>query len=422
MKRELSSPGQTSLGSVFRSSPARGQKTIKTILPADRTEQSFRSWLKRVGLSFDPFVPLDAGEDTRLSTYLIGSDIFEKVLWGDWHSFLFAPQGGGKTAFRVRLAYECRVGGENREVFAVPYHVPLASTIEEQAKVLGRAAAAELLLEIAYRPQRFEDLLDDVKADVKSVLEWNAPGLLDQFLPQLNATGSPLPLIESFDRSATHLPNLPDSRRVLALVEALTTLHSAPPPPRLNAVQGLNRLLKLIRNDLKFEAVYILLDGIDSYPETTHDLRAMMRVLRPILKLMHTLEQRSVFLKAFLPEQLSRSNTIARPGKLTRGVKSATILWNSEQLIDLLRVRVRAASHGEFDSLDAISDPGLRGIEELLVEEAQPLPREVLALAHHLLTEHCRQPRIKRYLEQADLGRALHQYDPKAYPLTTALP
>ena len=238
---------------------------------------SLTSWLKRVGLEFNPFVHLDAGDDPDLSTYLVGSDIFENSLWGDWHSLLFAPQGGGKTAFRVRLAYECRVGGDRRRVFPIVYQLPLAANRDQHLSNLGRAAATELLLELAYRPQRFEKLAHNAQVEVKSVLSENAPDLLEQFLPQLDDKGSPAPIIEFFDRSASHLPNFPDPSRVRRFAAALQHLRAKRTSP--TPAERFDRLLTMVQHLLGLESIYILLDGADGYVETAHDPQVARRWL-----------------------------------------------------------------------------------------------------------------------------------------------
>lgn len=402
--------------SVYRPTSVAVRPLSVTVATTDKLDDSLTSWLKRVGLEFNPFVHLDAGDDPDLSTYLVGSDIFENSLWGDWHSILFAPPGGGKTAFRVRLAYECRVGGDRRRVFPIVYQLPLSADRDQHLIGLGRAAATELLLELAYQPQRFEKLAHNAQVEVKSVLDENAPDLLEQFLPQLDDKGSPAPIIEFFDRSASHLPNLPDPARVRRFVATLKRLRAKRTSP--TPAERFNRLLAVIQRLLGLESIYILLDGADGYVETAHDPHAARRWLEPVLAIAHDYEDRGVFLKAFLPDSLRPMLEADRP-KLTIETKWTKILWRPDQLIEILRTRIRVASGGEFDNLDAISDPGLRHIERTIVEQARPLPREVLALANHLLIEHSRRRDAGDRLEQIDLQLALHQYDPNRYPLLT---
>jgi hypothetical protein len=416
VKAKTTVPGRPPLSALTHRAGAATAWPQFMTAATDQGDDSLNSWLRRVGLEFNPFAHLDAGDDPNLSTYLIGSNIFEDSLWGDWHSFLFAPSGGGKTAFRVRLAHECRVGGDRRRVFPIVYQLPQALDREQHLLGLGRAAATELLLELAYQPQRFESLTRHAQAEVKAVLDENAPNLLAQFLPQLVDLGSPLPIIEYFDRSASHLPNLPDPARVRHFVAVLQRARAE--RMSLAPIERFEHLLTVIQRLLGLESIYILLDGADGYFETARDPHAARRWIEPMLAITHDCESRSIFLKAFLPDSLLPVLETKRP-QLTSETKWTKISWRPDQLIDILRMRIRVASGGEFDNLDAISDPGLRHIERTLVEKAQPLPREVLALANHLFIKHSRRRNAGDHLEQIDLRLALLQYDPKQYPLRT---
>jgi len=399
-----------------RVSKPRSSRTVKQHHPknglqgVDETERDLTHWLNRVGLLFDPFTPLDAGDDARLNTYLIGSDIFEYVLWGDWHSFLFAPQGGGKTAFRVRLAHECRVGRDGRSIFPIPYRLTTGMTPEEHLDQLGRAAAAELLLELVHQPTRFERLSNGARRDVRQAIEAAAPGLLGQYLPQLDELGSPSPLVQAFDPSASHLPNPPHEQHVRTLVAAFAELQELARPSS-EARQPFDRLLAIVCKELRYESVYILLDGVDDRPEAARDPAFALRWLEPIGRLVHEREAPNVFLKAFFPEDFRHLIGDSELSRLTGAVRSTSISWDAQQLIEMLRVRVSAASEGAFDSLDAISGPRLRHIERTLVEAAGLLPRNVLALAHQLLVEHIRRTKAAEYLEPEDLRAALDHYN-----------
>jgi hypothetical protein len=63
--------------------------------PFTESASLLRAWLTWLGLHFNPFQPLDASADARLSDYLVEHHILATI-WGDWHSFVFAPAGGGK--------------------------------------------------------------------------------------------------------------------------------------------------------------------------------------------------------------------------------------------------------------------------------------------------------------------------------------
>src|SRR6266545_2640537 len=87
-------------------------------------------WLKSVGLKVNPFDAdlFDAGRDPFIPFYLIDHNQY-KAINGDFVSFIFAAPGSGKSAFRVRLTRDCRVGKDRRKIFPIVYNLPLPNDI-----------------------------------------------------------------------------------------------------------------------------------------------------------------------------------------------------------------------------------------------------------------------------------------------------
>ena len=367
-------------------------------------EEKLQDWLQEVGLEFNPFLPLDASEDSRLSTYLVGHEAFAD-LWGDWSAILLAPAGGGKTAFRVRLAYACRAGEDGRAVFPIVYRFPHGPlTWEAHLEAIGRAAAHELLLTLAWRPGLFERLGQADRQEVHRAIEWNAPGLLDQLLPQIRRVGSPKPIVQLYDLSAGHLPNPPSPERVRALCDDLQALPlvSSPPSPS----ERFDHLRSLL-SKLGYQAVYLLVDDVDAHKEVQQDLRTGLKWLRPLLENAPTLEERGVYLKLFLPQGFE---IVREDDKLlTSQTKFVKIEWARQQLVQMLQSRVRVASKGEFHSLDAVSNPALHHLEETLAEQAHN-PRALLDLSNTLLLAHVRREKPGALLDEQDLASALELY------------
>ncbi len=375
-------------------------------------DKDLNTWLHSVGLAFNPFIPLEAGVDPRLSTYLVDHDVFP-LLWGDWPTALFAPAGGGKSAFRARLAYACRAGQDGRRVFPIVYPLPKGPLpLDEHLQIISQAAAEELLLELAWRPGWFEKLDAPARREIRRVFDWNAPGLLAHFVPQLRQAGSPAPVAEAFDASAAHLPNPPTPARVRNLCEALQALPDTTepaPPPR----ERFRHLLKLLLTSLEREAVYLLIDGVDAYPETIASPPTALTWLRPLLGQFCNWEGQNLYPKLFLPKELE-NNLKKALDRLTSQVRCAKIEWTPERLAELLRFRVQAASGGEFNSLDAISHPSLHRVERALVAAVPPIPRELLVLTSQVLSEHVRRVGPVGLLEPEDLENAIAFYNTQA--------
>ena len=182
------------------------------------------------------------------------------------------------------------------------------------------------------------------------------------------------------------------------------------PPERPPIQVRLQSLLDLALGPLHFQAVYLLVDGVDAHVETLSDPKAAMLLLRPLLDQLHSWAQKRLFLKCFLPVELQPLINSVKPNILTTDVKAVTIIWTYETLVQILRERLRVASEGMFDSFDAICIPGLRDVEVDLVRTAKPLPREVLVLAQRLFWEHVRHAGPVGRLEPIDLDHALAWY------------
>lgn len=357
-------------------------------------EQRLTVWLNNLGLQYNPFTHLDAGSDPNLSTYLVGHEAFIK-LWQDHAAFVFAPIGGGKSAFRVRLARACRVEENGRRVFPVVYKMPSPARLQDTAfnperhlRYLNQSISQELLLTLAYRPERYFVLPDEVKASVRRQLQLNYPGDLVTCLAQLSDRGTLAPLVESIDPSADRLFAPPDPgalRTVCAdLSQGADDLAILALKKEFGSPENrFATLIDLIVSAFGFEAVYILVDSVDAHIETILKPPSILYWLGPLLTRTAEWAKRKIYIKYFLPDSLRVPELFT--------VESAmwvNIEWRIGNLHEVLRDRLLAASDGRFDSLDAISTPALRSVHDQLLTIAKPLPREVMALTNRLLTEH----------------------------------
>ncbi|MBM4428751.1 MAG: hypothetical protein FJ026_00195 [Chloroflexi bacterium] len=262
---------------------------------------------------------------------------------------------------------------------------------------------------LAYQPDRFHALPIGEQRAVRQVLDWNLPGSLNHFLDQLDTFADLSPLVEAFDPTAEGLPASPAPADIHKFCSALRQLPTAPPerPPIQERLQS---LLEFVLGPLRFQAVYLLVDGVDAHAETVSEPKAALLLLRPLLEQIHPWAQRRLFLKCFLPVELQPLIRSVKPNILTKDVKAVTIIWSHETLVQILRERLRVASEGMFDSFDAICIPALRDVEADLVRTAKPLPREVLVLAQRLFWEHVRHAGPAGRLEPVDLDHALAWY------------
>jgi hypothetical protein len=392
---------------------------------ADTDTEAKRRWFREeLGLYFDPFALLDAGTDPYLPQYLVGQRAMEQ-LWGDWPSFLFAPPGGGKTAFRVWLTRVCRTGRDGRRILPVvlapprPEEPQTPLPWERYIEALSHAIAASLLLDLAYqpssfsvlcsfphsqsRPSRFFDLSEEERGLVRSVLERDLPMPLDYLLDQIADEGSLAPWSRTFDPPSLGLPNEPAAESLRAFCEAM---RRAAPTPSSQLPERGEKTIQTLRTILGYSAVYLLVDEADAYIQ---DPKAIVRLLKPLWANTTAWSRQAVFVKYFLPEE-ARSKIPAK--MLTGPTKCVIIQWEPETLVQVVQERLRIASQGAFYSLTAISTPDVNeDIEFQLARALQPpIPREMLRLLQRVFFVHLQRVGPCGRLQQTDYDKALDWY------------
>ncbi|HRW08022.1 MAG TPA: hypothetical protein P5121_23130, partial [Caldilineaceae bacterium] len=172
------------------------------------------------------------------------------------------------------------------------------------------------------------------------------------------------------------------------------------------------QLIAFIQTVLGYEEVYLLIDGVDAYVEYVQRPAWAVQALQPLLQEMAEWCDQKIYVKFFLPEELRPQFNFEKilPYGAILNPSLVHIHWTREMLLQLLQERIVVASQGRYNSLDAICAPTLRGVQERLVDEAKPLPREVLVLAGRTLTEHIRRIEDPGLLEPTDFQRAVAWY------------
>ena len=386
---------------------------IRTNLPTENLKQ----WFAHMGLNLNPFGYIDAGEDPFIPFYLIDHNQFEKIN-GDHISFVFAPAGGGKTAFRVRLARECRAGWNKRRIFPIIFKPtePGDPKGDESQKLLRqradllRYAARELFLYLAYSPYSLDEMDDALRRKFIQTISWDLDFPIDFYLNQVKTAGSLEPILATFDPTARSLPNPPDKEDILYLFKKL--IRYIPEPKKPNEEQRLEALFDLILNKLKFEAIYILIDGVDAFSETENNPQNALLSISWLLDNAISWSQRGVYTKYFLPKEIKQfvdQTPDFRP--LTLKSKIITIKWDADALSEVIQRRLQEASGGKFDSLAAISDRALRASErspeEVLIGELRRhkklSPRSLIKAMDRLFVCHIQDGQVREKLTPQDL-------------------
>lgn len=362
----------------------------------DEMKDRIITWLNRVGLIVNPFTEVDASLDPFIPFYLIDHNEFRSIS-GDHTSFIFAPPGSGKSAFRVRLARDCRVGKNGRKIFPIVYNLPSpdsgAISPDTHYNELARSAVNELLLYLIYHSSSVIND-DDLLSQFQRVFDSNLFPLY--YLKQMVEQGSVQPLLDSFDQTARLLPNPPDKKDLSLLAEKLKGLrYPVPPIQKTSYKQKFDQIISLIFEKLGYEAIYILVDDVDGYVETGGDADKAVDAISWLVTKTGEWRGNRIYMKYFLP--IETKDILERKFSLLTSESKVTMIeWNSDTLSEVIRQRLQEASGGKYNSLRAISSLPLRGAkqapEEVLASEIVKLgnatPRDLIQAVNRLLVRH----------------------------------
>jgi len=359
---------------------------------------SQKPWWQRVGFQWYPFEKLDAAQEEHFEEYFVKPPCFSE-LKRRHHSVLYAPLGGGKTAARIMLECMCTRGDEIKAILCV--------TCDDFSRVLQKAehnptrVTSEMLIEEVMR--RASKLLFNYwleNSERIAQVPWYHQQWVAQYLDGaewnecVTEALCKIGLVLSSEEFATKVK---EGRLEEVLDRVAEDFH-----PRLRILASLLQLRERERQErtasewLKvlcetavssgFEAVFILFDKVDGLNETSKP-EGCAALLQPLLNSLALLSIKDIFFKLFLP--IETQGLLAQmAGIRSLRITPRTLEWPKEQLRELLKERLRAASGKEIESLDAICVETLIGrIDEELVQCAKT-PRHLLKLGHKLFEAH----------------------------------
>lgn len=328
--------------------------------------------LSAFGFAFDPFEYLDSTKDVHLQEYLIIPKAVEIAL-SDQPVAILAQPGGGKSALRI---YTENFYKESRGIrFPVTYVPDDYSTENDfHFKGITKSLASAAFMYLASYPDLFFALSPTDKQKLKRLLlelplglDFNLQTLRDsRFLSDLERTlGSP---------AFSNLPRLDRAHHQLA-----HELDDESPAQS----QPLDDDFALLNNVFGARSIHILVDGLDGFIETQSP-QALLAWIEPLLSTLETWEKKNIYLKFFLPMDISDAPALTN----VRALRAAALTWDDHLLAEVIRRRVFVASRRTFDSLDAISAPDLRNVELSLARqlgEKEKLPRQIILQCQDLL-------------------------------------
>lgn len=338
--------------------------------------------LSAFGFAFDPFKHLDSTKDVHLQEYLVIPKAVEIAL-SDQPVAIFAQPGGGKSALRI---YTANFYKDSRGVrFPVTY-IPDNYSMENDFHFNGikTSLACSTFMYLVSYPDLFFTLNKNYKRKLKKLLldiplglDFNLQVLRDsRFLWDIEQTlGTP---------AFSNLPKLDRAHRQLASI-----LEEESPSESLS----LDDSFALISDVFDVRSFHLLIDGLDGFMESQSP-QALLTWIEPLLKTLETWERKNIYLKFFLPIDISDAPTLTS----LRTLRAAALNWDDHLLAEVIRRRVFVATDGVFDSLDAVSAPDVRNVELTLarqLEGKEKLPRHIILKCQNLLRKVVESKRIE---------------------------
>ncbi len=381
-------------------------------------ETALLVWFKAVGLSPQPFSTLEASADPHLVNYSIDHYSFP-VAWGDWHSFIFASAGGGKTALRANVVQSCWIGHETNRPFPISY-IPaylswghIVPTLDEHLSAIVQAGAMQLLLSLSHHPHWFMRLTGSEQEKIRIILDLNLPGPLRAFIQPCRESLSLEPLRNRF--SPALVPrDQPEPTAFLPFFDLLDSIQ----PSALPNLPVLGRWVEFqdaLLDILGFPAIYILLDSFDATQETATVPQTIVYFFAPFLPHLRNWAGRKTFLKSFLPLE-TQPALMAQYPSIFELSQSVSLQWTADLLSEMIRRRIFFSSEGNYGSLAPISAPDLREPELILAKEIIPLPREMLLLTKQVMISAAMRGGKNPKISHQDIEMGIQRYRQGYFP------
>ena len=377
--------------------------------------------LAEFGFLFDPFHHLEASSDPHLFEYLI-DDNLPRTMWLPGTTVLFSPRGGGKTALRM---YMTREFWSRFDSHPFPIHLfPQPNDLTDASpdgiwRPLLRGLSKAIVIALCYRPVRFLNAPQREWDQMLRLLVPHLPRALTHYVKMLGhyrETGSVSQTLErvrnALDRSY-RIPAPPEAGTSAEMLRRLE-LSALNIEPMRREVGDWHRsvieLTSLLSDIFRFQEFAVLIDGVDAYPQSVAPLNRAGEWLLDALQQMNRTEGATIHVKCFVPHLLRLYvEPHIRPSDAQVNLESLN--WSNDDLVRLLRARIRIATGGRYDSLDALSSPGISAVEEQIAATVQPLPREALYLAGQLLHSYLsRSAALSSLIEPEDLTNVVVPY------------
>lgn len=330
------------------------------------------SFLRERGFSAHPFATTNAERETEvLPSFFVPGEAFEWLV-GDparpQSLILFAPQGFGKTSYRVELARQVSQRREHTAlVVTLDDFTPLVRnelekiTLDSHITLIRRLTLEALDTQIERSTVRRAQFQREPTA--RALLF----GLLQLYAPRRVIGRGVPPEAEAFGRALQ--AEAPGPREVLR--DLVSLAHSA-----------------------GFSSIYCLFDGLDELHELRDNADNMFRLLSPLLDAPGLLDECAFAFRFFIPHAVADEMKRLGIGRLDR-IPNRVLSWSEEQLLEMLARRLqsfsRSSEASSFSRVTAFRDlcAASFDVDRVLVRAAGSSPRRLIDLARTIIEEHC---------------------------------
>jgi len=385
-------------------------------VPQETLALRMDNWLHQVGfVNGNPFATSEADREGQyLPEFFVDTGHYD-LICGDVNrpqtALVFAPRGGGKTAYRVMLQRQCCPHQLDSTVLAVSYtsfEPALASfrerrqvSAEAHVRAILRSGLSALLNTLCWSQERARAF----PSSQRSCLAW----FLRTFDPPGLSAGRALACIQSIEKEfdppwepfqrSVQEANLGQELAHFDLLENPSVrlladiVDGTPEPlgPQASPAHLIAEFVALTRAG-GMKATYVLVDRVDELMETAEDTQMILNLLPPLLADLKLMEVPDAAFKVFLPRSVLEPLRACRSIRFDR-LRVYEIEWNDSLLAEMMSRRLIAYSGGRVRSLSKIcTSPLSESIDQEIVHGADGSPRHLLRLGELLFLEHVTSP------------------------------
>ncbi len=296
-------------------------------------------------------------------------------------TFLTAERGCGKTAARLMVSYVCHQGRLRGHVLPVDYtefDYALDLAHRDPAQVTARHHSYAIVRNV------LSALAVHVAPERVAALDPSDQSLLSACL---SAFGDPLTrgrMRQVADRGQDLDPRGCTPLELMVAVIRLTAR-------------------------LGYRAVYVLVDRIDETYETACHGQPSARLLASLVASLPLLTLDNLAFKFFVPWE-SWQDLARTIGLRTDRMSFKRIIWSSDDLRAVLRMRLGHFSHGNIEDLAVLCAPDVRQqVTDVLIANAGESPRNLFRLGAEMFRQHANGAGDRKLISRAELDAALAQ-------------